>query len=264
MIIDSLKPLAYPVAKLQNLPGNPRVGDVQAIARSYEEFGQRKPIIARPDGTVIAGNHQLKAAIELGWEEIAVVFVNDDDQTARAYALADNRTADLGYYDDELLGVLLKQVSDDPELLAATGYSEADLLDHLGEGDGPGGGGGEDDDEDFYTKVVNIPQYEIVGDEPAVGELYDDTRTRQLQQRIASVDLPQEVAEFLTLASYRHTVFNYRKIAEWYPHQSADIQRLIEDSALVIIDYDDAIAKGYVRFSEAIKRLEERDHSAES
>jgi hypothetical protein len=99
--------------------------------RSYQTFGQRKPIVALKDGTVIAGNHQLEAAKRLGWTEMAVVTVDDDDTTAKAYALADNKTADLGTYDDELLANLLADVAVDPELLNATGYDDKDIEDLL-------------------------------------------------------------------------------------------------------------------------------------
>lgn len=126
-IADDLGPLARPIDSLRNLPGNPRRGDVEAVKRSYQRFGQRKPIVARRDGTVIAGNHQLLAARALGWTEIAVVYVDDDEMTAQAFALADNRTADLGYYDNEALANLIHAVSIDPDLLAATSYSMTDL-----------------------------------------------------------------------------------------------------------------------------------------
>jgi len=122
MIADDLKPLARPISSLHSLDGNPRRGDVRAVMRSYEQFGQRKPIVALRDGTVIAGNHQLEAARLLGWAEIAVVYVEDDDRTAKAYALADNRTGQLGSYDYDALRDLLQEVSIDPALYEATGY----------------------------------------------------------------------------------------------------------------------------------------------
>lgn len=127
-IAEQLRPLARPIDSLTLLPGNPRRGDIDAVARSYERFGQRKPIVARADGTVIAGNHQLQAAQRLGWDEIAVVVVDDDDLTAKAYALADNRTGDLGAYDEELLEALLAEVAMAPDLLAATGFDAVDLF----------------------------------------------------------------------------------------------------------------------------------------
>jgi ParB-like chromosome segregation protein Spo0J len=125
-----LEPLLFSVADLVELPGNPRRGDVDAVARSYEAFGQRKPIVVRrtDDGSnvVVAGNHQLEAARQLGWEQIAVVWTDDltDDQ-AKAFALADNRIADLGTYDNDDLLVLLSEVDD----LDGTGYTDLDVAD---------------------------------------------------------------------------------------------------------------------------------------
>lgn len=125
MIAADLQTLATPVDQLGLLPGNPRRGDVDALSASLEKFGQRKPIVARRDGTVIAGNHTLLAARRLGWTEVAVVWVDDDDTTAKAFALADNRIGALGGYDDEELAALIKDVGDvDAELLAAAGWAD--------------------------------------------------------------------------------------------------------------------------------------------
>src|SRR5215468_10422419 len=99
MIAPDLARLARPIGSLRTLEGNPRRGDVAAVKRSLQRFGQRKPIVVREDGTVIAGNHTLLAAQELGWDEIAAVGTEDDDATAKAYALADNRTSALGSFD---------------------------------------------------------------------------------------------------------------------------------------------------------------------
>lgn len=129
-IAPDLQPLAVPIGELKPLPGNPRRGDVEAVMRSYEKFGQRKPIVARRDGTIIAGNHQLEAARRLGWTEIAIVRVDDDDQTAKAYALADNRVGELGGYDDGALLSLLEDLGDTGDLLLATGF-DLDSIDDL-------------------------------------------------------------------------------------------------------------------------------------
>jgi DNA modification methylase len=126
MIIESLKSLAVPIDQLRGLPNNPRIGDVDAVARSLSAFGQRKPIVARnDDGTIIAGNHTWQAAKKLGWTEIAVAYVGDDDVTAKAYALADNRTAELGSYDEQALKDLIEQVhAVVPEFVRDAGWSE--------------------------------------------------------------------------------------------------------------------------------------------
>ena len=126
MIAPGLEALAVPVGDLKPLPGNPRRGDVDAVARSLARFGQRKPIVVRTDGTIIAGNHTWMAAKKLGWSEIAVVRVADDDTEAFAFALADNRTAELGGYDPDALAEMLDQVAGS-DAFAATGYTQADL-----------------------------------------------------------------------------------------------------------------------------------------
>jgi len=123
--LDNLK---TKIDDLKHLPGNPRIGNVDAVALSYEEFGQRKPIVATKDNIVIGGNHQLAAAKKLGWTHIAVLFTDDNELKAKAFALADNRTSDLGTYDNDLLSDMLASVSSDPKLLSATSFKEEDLL----------------------------------------------------------------------------------------------------------------------------------------
>jgi len=131
-IHPSLKSLAVDIDTLDYLEGNPRIGNVDAIMASYSEFGQVKPIVARKneDGTatVIAGNHQLEAAINLGWEQIAVIFLDADDKKAIAFALADNRTMELGYTEPELLTDMLLEISEYyPDLLEGLGWDEFEL-----------------------------------------------------------------------------------------------------------------------------------------
>lgn len=131
-IHPSLEGLAVGIDTLIPLDDNPRKGNVEAIASSYQEFGQIKPIVVRPNGdgtsTVIAGNHQLEAAKKLGWKRIAVIEYDVDDKRALAYALADNRTMELGYTDPEILSELILEVSDVyPELLENLGWDEFEL-----------------------------------------------------------------------------------------------------------------------------------------
>jgi DNA modification methylase len=136
MIQKDLLQLAHSITELKLLPGNPRRGDIEAVKRSLEAFGQRKPIVVRrTDNVVIAGNHTLQAAQALGWDEIAVVWVDDDEVTSKAFALADNRTAELGDYDEEALADLINDVGSlNPGLLESSGWDEKavqDLLDRV-------------------------------------------------------------------------------------------------------------------------------------
>lgn len=114
---ESLNNLLTDITTLRPLEGNPRRGNVDAIVSSYREFGQLKPIVVRPneDGTatVIAGNHQLEAAKKLGWTHIAAVKYEADDKRAVAFALADNRTNELGYTEPASLNSIIQDISSD-------------------------------------------------------------------------------------------------------------------------------------------------------
>ena len=109
--------------------------------------------------------------------------------------------------------------------------------------------------DDKYTKKVQIPQYLPSKVKPNIWELCDKTKYYELTRNIALSDLPEDVKEFLMFAATRHIVFNYDKIADYYAHADCKLQSLMEESALVIIDIDDAIANGYVRLSETLQNI---------
>lgn len=127
-IPDSLSALQVPVADLKHYGKNPRQGDVGAIVTSLQRNGQYRPIVVNErTGEVLAGNHTLKAARELGWETIAATYVDVDDDTAKRIVLVDNRSNDLATYDDHALVELLRSLPD----LEGTGYTGDDLDDLL-------------------------------------------------------------------------------------------------------------------------------------
>jgi DNA modification methylase len=103
MQLESMK-----LTDLVSDPNNARQHDdknLEAIKGSLTQFGQRKPIVIGKGDVVIAGNGTLAAAKALGWASIEVVRVPDDwtaDQ-AKAFALADNRTAELASWDEMVL-----------------------------------------------------------------------------------------------------------------------------------------------------------------
>ena len=72
-------------------------------------------------------------------------------------------------------------------------------------------------------------------------------------KEIENSSLPYEEKNFLLDAARRHTIFNYEKIADYYAHSSPEMQRLMEKSALVIIDFEKAIEYGYVKLCDEIR-----------
>lgn len=106
-----------------------------------------------------------------------------------------------------------------------------------------------------YSRAITIPQYEIKGEKPFIEELYNNKKVSELLKHIRESNVSDEEKKFLTIAAYRHYVFNYSKIAEYYPHASKEMQELMEESALVIIDINDAIMNGYVLASKKIDSI---------
>lgn len=133
-------PQRVPLTDLNLYHKNPRLGDVQAIKGSIVANGVFRPVVVNK-GTytdkpneILAGNHTVKAIRELAeehpddarWQHVDVWMVDVDAERAARIVLADNRTADLGSYDNgELLG-LLETVDYD---LDGTGYDYGDVDD---------------------------------------------------------------------------------------------------------------------------------------
>lgn len=113
----------------------------------------------------------------------------------------------------------------------------------------------EEEVDDKYTSKVSIPQYLPKDEKPRIDELYSTYKYDQLVSRINRAEVTEEEKKFLLAAAARHLVFNYSKIANYYAHSSKEVQELMEDSALVILDIDDAIAQGYVKLSKNIEKI---------
>lgn len=108
-----------------------------------------------------------------------------------------------------------------------------------------------------YTKKICVPQYipKMAEKYKGVKEIIDATKCKQLIKEINASNVSDAEKEFLKYAAMRHIKFDYGAIAEYYCHASKEMQELMEKSALVIVDVDDAIANGYVRLSKRIREI---------
>lgn len=158
----TLDALRVPIDGLTPYGQNPRRGNVQVIVDSLSRHGQYRPIVVRAKTyEVLAGNHTLAAARELGWSEIAATFVECTDDEAARIVLVDNRSADLGDYDDHALLELLEGLDTD---LLGTGYADHDLdnlrtildLDAWGDAGREGPGGGEESDDSSMDPRIDL------------------------------------------------------------------------------------------------------------
>lgn len=230
---------------------NPRKNDaaVEKVALSISAFGFKVPIVIDSNNVIVTGHTRAKAAKKLGLTTVPCIKADDlTDEQIKAFRLADNKVSEFSEWDDEKLLAELEALGDVDMSLYGFDFPDDDE-------DG-------DDTDDTYTSETNIPQYEITGDVPDISELVDSEKTDELLQEIENSDLGYEEKQFLKQAAQRHLVFNYKKVAEYYAAASEEMQNLMEKSALVIIDYNDAIANGYTALSEKMKKLLEADKDA--
>jgi ParB-like chromosome segregation protein Spo0J len=154
-INEQLRELALPLSDLTQDPANVRVHparNIDAIKASLTRFGQRLPIVVQRDNMLVrAGNARLEAAQALGWSHIAAVVVDEGDVTATAFAIADNRTAELAEWDLQGLADIADALRDQGFDLDDIGYSDEEFdeltahLDGYLEDAGNGGLGVADD-----------------------------------------------------------------------------------------------------------------------
>jgi site-specific DNA-methyltransferase (adenine-specific) len=124
-----------PLSSISPDPANTRKHsrrNLDAIKASLRRFGQQKPIVVDAKGVVLAGNGTLAAATELGWSEIQIVRTALAGVDATAFGIADNRTAELAEWDENLADVLASLKAEDFPL-AEIGFDEADLAELAGE-----------------------------------------------------------------------------------------------------------------------------------
>lgn len=179
-------------AKLALYHQNPRVGDTAAIAGSLRANGQYRPIVVNR-GThtdrpmeVLAGNHTLKAIRDLAqadpmddrWQNVDCWVIDVDDDRATRIVLADNKTADLGFVDDDLLLPLLESLGDvegtaytDEEydaLVRAVGTAGDDAAAMIGEflgGDDDDLDDADDDPDDDDPDDADVPAVDDEADQ---------------------------------------------------------------------------------------------------
>lgn len=256
----------WPLDRLRPYERNARTHSpeqVAQIAASIQEFGFTNPILVDGADGILAGHGRLAAAKDMGLAEVPVIVLDHltPDQR-RAYILADNQLALNAGWDMELLQqevVGLNLADFDLSLLGFDDDMIAGLLDPEGIDDRGG-----DESENPYTEKTDVPPYEITGPKPDVSSTYDDTKALKLLEAINASSLPEDEKHLLRAAAYRHVVFNFQSIAEYYAHSDADVQKHMEDSALVIVDIRKAIEEGWAKLSSELDFAYEQDYPEEA
>lgn len=227
------------ISELKQNPNNPRIikdDKFKKLVQSIKDFPEMldaREIVVNKDHIILGGNMRFKAAKEAGLTEVPVKIVDWDEDKQRQFIIKDNVSG--GEWDWDVLANEW-----DAEELDDWGL---DLPAQFGDEE-------EKEQEDFYTEKIEAPVYEIKGEKPTLEEMMNTDKTKELIKEIETYELDETSKQLLLNAANRHIVFNYAKIAEYYAHQDKTVQELIENSALVIIDFDKAIEKGFTKLSE--------------
>jgi len=240
---------------IQPHPENYNHGDAGAISQSLQHHGQyRAIVVSEVTGNILAGNHTYLAAQMNGETKMLAHLIPDlTPEDEIRIMVADNQYAKLAYTDDNLLSELLQELSASDDGLIATGW-DGDGLDNLLTDLAA-------DDMSVYTNKVEAPVYEPTEEvPPPITDLIDRTRTDRLKAALDKTDLPNDLQAFLHSAAERHTVLRFDLIAEYYAHAPADVQRLFEESALVIVDFDQAIEQGFVQMQSSLTAIFEDEY----
>ena len=233
---------------------------VVQIAGSIREFGFTNPVLIDAENGIIAGHGRVMAAQKLGLASVPCIrLAHLTDAQRRAYIIADNKLALNAGWDDEMLRLEFEDLKLEGFDLSLTGFNEAELAEIAVDLDDNGAGLSDD-----YTQKVDVPIYEPKGEKPSIDELINAEKAEDFLSKIQASSVPDDVKAFLKKASSRHLIFDYGKIAEFYCHADKETQLLMEDLALVIIDFKKALQLGYVKLkSEIADALESEQGGAD-
>lgn len=243
-------------SELREYHNNPRNNDeaVEYVANSIKEFGFKIPIVVDKDNTIIAGHTRKLAALELGLTQVPVIRADDlTEEQAQAFRLADNKVAEISTWNDEMLGNELFDIGMNYDM-TDFGFGDTDNVDFDNESELDN-----EETDNPYTMKIDAPIYEMTGESPEIDNLYNAEKQKRLEDKIKKSNVPNEIKAFLHISSLRHIEFDYKKIAEYYAHADKETQELMEDSALVIVDYNKAVELGFVKLTENISVLAEED-----
>lgn len=104
-----------PPASLTSMPGTARKhpkSQIRSLAKSIQAFGFAAPVLIDGAQRIIAGHARIEAAKQLGMDTVPVIRIEHlNDAQIKAFALADNRLAELSRWDERALGAVLLDLS---------------------------------------------------------------------------------------------------------------------------------------------------------
>ena len=262
--MNKLEIVYVAVEKIKPYANNPRINKkaVEKVMKSIQAYGFKVPCVLDKNYLLITGHTRWEAAKRLKMKRIPCIIASDLNKAkADAFRIADNKVAEYSTWDmtklkEELSKIQLEDIEFDD-----MGFDNDFSIEKLGLVDMPEGSDGDEDGTEIekYSTKTNIPQYEIQGLNIKLSDCIDKQKYLELLKEIENSTVSDAQKKFLKLAATRHIRFIYKNIAEYYASTNSEMQRLMEHSALVIIDIDDAIRNGYARLTKEVMAARKRD-----
>lgn len=215
--------------------------NLDLIKKSVQEVGLGRSVVIDNENEIICGNGLVSTLdkntpvkiIETDGSELVVVKRTDlatDDEKRKQLAVMDNSTSDSSSFDLDLL-----QADFDLSLLGDWGIENIKEV------------------ISKYTRKITLPIYEPKKECPVIEQLIDTKKADKLIEKINSLNIDENIKKFLLLSATRLYEFRYDLIAEFYCHQNKEIKNIMEDLALVLIDFKKAIEQGYIELNNFIE-----------
>lgn len=262
--MNKLEIVYVAVEKIKPYANNPRINKkaVEKVMKSIQAYGFKVPCVLDKNYLLITGHTRWEAAKRLKMKRIPCIIASDLNKAkADAFRIADNKVAEYSTWDmtklkEELSKIQLEDIEFDD-----MGFDNDFSIEKLGLVDMPEGSDGDEGEieTEKYSTKTNIPQYEIQGLNIKLSDCIDKQKYVELLKEIENSTVSDAQKKFLKLAATRHIRFIYKNIAEYYASTNSEMQRLMEHSALVIIDIDDAIRNGYARLTKEVMAARKRD-----
>ena len=262
--MNKLEIVYVAVEKIKPYANNPRINKkaVEKVMKSIQAYGFKVPCVLDKNYLLITGHTRWEAAKRLKMKRIPCIIASDLNKAkADAFRIADNKVAEYSTWDmtklkEELSKIQLEDIEFDD-----MGFDNDFSIEKFGLLDMPEGSDGDEGEieTEKYSTKTNIPQYEIQGLNIKLSDCIDKQKYVELLKEIENSTVSDAQKKFLKLAATRHIRFIYKNIAEYYASTNSEMQRLMEHSALVIIDIDDAIRNGYARLTKEVMAARKRD-----
>lgn len=247
------------LSEIKPLDNNPRyikTDDFERLCASVQnnaDYFECRPIILSDrtgELVIIAGNQRYKAAQEVGLKEVPTILL---------HGLTEAKEKEIVIRDNVQNGKW------DYDILASGAWGEVEELtdwgvemNFLADTDDFGGNEKEPEgqkDETVYSRSIEAPIYQITGSQPDESECVDFSKVNKLIEEIDNSNISNKQKEMLRICAYRHAVINFANMAEYYAHQDKEMQNLMENNALVVVDFDKAIENGFIDMTEKLLKI---------